>query len=177
GGISMVPTVTANASEIADAAELAQWLLDDENQMKTVDNWLGSSWRIPVRQSLKTDPWFTEAGHPERANFVTHIESQVYAFPWGKQHPEWLTVHESVLMPGYRDALLAVEYGKGYSDAWYTEQAQFALDKMAADIQCYYLGGPCVEIEEPGTSAPGFELLVGTLAILGVALFATRKRR
>ncbi|PWI46844.1 hypothetical protein CEE45_14740 [Candidatus Heimdallarchaeota archaeon B3_Heim] len=177
GGISLVPTVTANATELADAVELAQWLLDDENQIKTVKNWLGSSWRIPVRQSLKSDPWFTEAGHGERANFVTHIESQVYAFPWGKQHPEWLTVHETVMMPGYRDALLAVKYGKGYSDAWYTEQAQLALDKMAADIQCYYLGGPYVEIEEPGTSAPGFELLVGTLAILGVALFAARKRR
>ncbi len=177
GGISFVPTVTANATELADAVELAQWLLDDENQMKTVDNWLGSSWRIPVRQSLKDDPWFTEAGHPERANFVTHIESQVYAFPWGKQHPEWLTVHSSVMMPGYRNALLDVEHGKGYTDAWYTEKAQSTLDEMAVTIQCYYLGGPCVELEEPAASAPGFEFLVGTLAILGVALLATRKRR
>jgi ABC-type glycerol-3-phosphate transport system substrate-binding protein len=177
GGISFVPTVTANATELADAVELAQWLLDDENQMKTVDNWLGSSWRIPVRQSLKNDPWFTASGHPERANFVTHIESQVYAFPWGKQHPEWLTVHSSVMMPGYRNALLDVEHGKGYTDAWYTEKAQSTLDEMAVTIQCYYLGGPCVELEEPAASAPGFEFLVGTLAILGVAILATRKRR
>ena len=176
GGISFVPTITANATELADAVELAQWLLDDENQMKTVDNWIGTSWRIPVRQSLKNDPWFTATGHPERANFVTHIESQVYAFAWGKQHPEWMTVHESVMMPGYRDALLEVTWGKGYSDSWYTDQAQLALDTMAARIQCYYLSGPCVEIEEP-SAAPGFELLVGTLSILGVALFATRKRR
>ncbi len=176
GGISWVPKVGQNATEMADAIDLAEWLLEDENQMKTVDNWLGSSWRIPVRQSLKNNAWFTETGHPERANFVTHIESQEYAFPWGKQHPDWITVHETVMMPGYRDALLDVEWGKGYSDAWYTDQSQMALDQMAATIQCYYLGGPCVEVEEPGTTAPGFELIFLLLGLFGVVQFYKRRR-
>ncbi|MHA1214891.1 MAG: ABC transporter substrate-binding protein [Candidatus Hodarchaeales archaeon] len=179
GGISMVPIVGQNETMQADAVLLAEWLLEDENQMKTVDNWLNTSWRIPVRLSLKDDPWFTEAGHPERANFVTHIESQDYAFPWGRQHPKWMTIHESVMMPGYRNALLEVEWGKGYTDQWYLDKAQAALDQMAATIQCYYLGGPCVEVEQPTpTASPGFELIY---VVFAIGLFAgiqfLRRRR
>jgi maltose-binding protein MalE len=198
GGISMVPTNQPAGDYADDAALLAQWLLEDENQMKTVDNWLDTSWRIPVRESLKNDPWFSDVAHPERANFVTHIESQQYAFPWGQQHPIWITVHESVMMPGYKSAMQKVTYGAGYTDAQYTTMAQNALNKMAADIQCFYLGGPCVTVQEPvvttivsggstiistiqnvstTTASPGFEIFIAIPVFLTIAGFALLKRR
>jgi maltose-binding protein MalE len=202
GGISMVPKAPLQSSTLqSDASLLAQWLLEDENQMKTVDNWLNTSWRIPVRESLKNNAWFTAAGHPERANFIIHIESQSYAFPWGRQHPKWLDIHEAVMMPGYRNAMLKVQYGKGYTDAEYKSMAQSALNKMAADIQCFYLGGPCVTITSPPSvvtytsggstiistiqqtttksgSTPGFELFVAIPIILGMAgMHLLRRRR
>lgn len=173
GGMTLVPTVDFTTAEVADAVELAQWLLEEENQMKTV------SFRFPVRTSVTENEWFTEAGHPERANYAVHTESLTYAYPWGRQHPDWITAHTSVLMPGYLDALLKVEAGKGYTDAWYTEQAQCSLDKMAAQVQANYLGGPAVDVtcgEE--AAAPGFELIqvllmIGTLG----AIQALRKRK
>ncbi|OLS20026.1 MAG: hypothetical protein HeimC3_42370 [Candidatus Heimdallarchaeota archaeon LC_3] len=180
GGISFVPTGVQSAALEADAVALAEWLLDDENQMKTVENWLDESWRIPVRQSLKTNAWFTDSAHLERSNFVTHIESQVYAFAWGRQHPQWISTHEDIMMPGYRNALLDVEWNKGYSDDWYTDKAQAALDQMAADIQCFKLGGPCVDVEAPSTGgAPGFELAVTsfTIVLFGVMVLLRRKKR
>ncbi|MHA1448197.1 MAG: ABC transporter substrate-binding protein [Candidatus Hodarchaeales archaeon] len=165
GGISFVPNVGGDSAKIADAVALAEWLLDDENQMKTVDNWLGTAWRIPVRESLKSNTWFT--AHENRSNFVTHIESQAYAYPWGKQHPSWMDIHENVMMPGYRAAMLDVDYGAGYTDAQYTAMAQAALDEMAYQAQTYYLGGLYI----PPKASPGFELgyvfiVFGLLAII-----------
>ncbi len=167
GGISLVPSDAANA---ADAAVLAQELLEDEHQMKTVDNWLNQAWRIPVRTSLKDKPWFS--AHDNRSNFVTHIESQSYAYPWGKQHPKWLSVHSDVMIPGYLAALNGITWNAGYTDAQYTAKAQEALDSMAAAIQVYYL-----KVDEP-TAAPGFTiasvlLLVG---LLGSVRFIRRRK-
>lgn len=171
GGMSMIPTVDKSDAVIADAAELAAWLLDDENQMKTVTNWLDVSWRVPVRQSVAENSWFTESGHPERANFIKHIESQVYAFPWGKQHPQWISIHEQVMMPGYRDALLDVTHGKGYTDAQYTEMAQKALDGMAQQIERFYLakGRPA--------ASPGFDLPIALFGIFVAGVVFSRRRR
>ena len=86
---------------------------------------------------------------------------------------------ESVMMPGYKNALQAIEYGKGYSDDFYMEQAQAALDAMAASIQCYSLGGPCVEVETAAGSAPGFEVTGTAFTIFGFAtiLLVQRKRK
>ena len=42
------------------------------------------------------------------------------------------------MMPGYRDALLAVDYNTTGQD--YTALAQTALDDMAYEIQTFYLG-------------------------------------
>ncbi|MFX1282936.1 MAG: ABC transporter substrate-binding protein [Promethearchaeota archaeon] len=151
GGITWVPKLL-DATMKADALTLAEWLLDDENQMKTVENWLGESWRIPVKKSLTTDPWFS--AFPNRSNFVTHIESQEYAYPWGKQHPEWIAIHESVLMPGYYDALLAINYDGTYTDQNYIDAAQAALDDMAQEIEDDYLRGSVTIpwfLHEPGT--------------------------
>lgn len=180
GGMSMVPTPGFTTEEINDAATLAQWLLEEENQMKTVSNWLDVSWRFPVRTSVTDNEWFTASGHPERANFKVHTESLSYAYPWGRQHPDWLTAHSSVLMPGYLDALLKVERGKGYTDAWYMEQAQCALDKMAAQIQANYLGGPYVTVTcgGEGGATPGFEI-IHVLLMIGLlgAIQVFRKRK
>jgi ABC-type glycerol-3-phosphate transport system substrate-binding protein len=201
GGMTMIPKVSLQPSQAYedDAVYLSQWLLEDVNQMKIVDNWQNNSWRIPVRTSLVSNPWFTEAGHPERQNLVTHIQSQSYAFPWGRQHPKWLDVHTAVMMPGYKAAMNQIQYGNGYTDAQYTSIAQKSLDKMAADIQCYYLGGPCVAVSsQPSVvttviggstivstvsttstkSTPGFELFVAIPLILGVAgIHSFRRRR
>lgn len=198
GGMTMVPS-TNNPYE-ADAVSLSQQLLETKNQMKTVDNWLNNSWRIPVRTSLINNAWFHDSAHPERQNFIIHTESQSYAFPWGRQYSKWLDVHTSVMMPGYRAALLQVEYGHGYTDAQYLSIAQSALDKMAADIQCFYLGGPCVTVSsQPSVvtitsggstivstvqqttttskSTPGFELFIAIPIILGLAGINSMRRR
>lgn len=147
GGISFVPKIQTAAMK-ADAMLLAEWLLDDENQMKTVENWLGSSWRLPVRDSVKTDPWFT--AFPNRTNFVTHIESQAYAYPWGRQHPTWLSIHESVMMPGYHTALQAITWNSTQTDQYYIDAAQAALDAMALEIEANYL--PNIPTTTPGTT-------------------------
>lgn len=146
GGMSMIPKYGQNTTETNDAILLANWLLDDENQMKTVENWLNVAWRIPVRRSVTTDPWFT--AFPNRTNFLTHVDSQNYTYAWGRQHPVWMDVHESIVMPGYLEALQSVTRGADLTDTEYEAIAQLALDKMAAKIQCYYLGGPCVVIPE-----------------------------
>jgi ABC-type glycerol-3-phosphate transport system substrate-binding protein len=176
GGMSMIPTVGKSDTVIADAAELAAWLLDDENQMKTVTNWLGVSWRVPVRQSVAENPWFTETGNPERANFIEHIKSQEYAYPWGKQHPEWISIHEQVMMPGYRDALLKVNYGQGYTDEQYLDMAQSALDAMAQQIETFYLAKGKAQ---PVATSPGFELPLAVFGIFvaGVVLSGRRRRK
>jgi ABC-type glycerol-3-phosphate transport system substrate-binding protein len=174
GGMSLVPVVDKSAAVIADAAELASWLLDDENQMKTVDNWLNVAWRVPVRQSVASDPWFTAAGFPERANHIVHIESQVYAFPWGKQHPEWITIHESVMMPGYKNALQSVVWGQGYTDTQYTEMAQKALDAMAQNIEIFYLAAGKIGGATPGFEAP---LAIFGIFVTGSAIAIVRKRK
>ena len=143
GGITWVPKTLTNATMKADAMTLAEWLLDDENQMKTVDNWLNQAWRIPVKKSLASDPWFT--AFPNRTNFVRHIESQEYAYPWGKQHSKWISIHESVLMPAYKDVTHKIKWNAtgitgGYNDTYYTQVAQEALDKMAQEIEVNYIG-------------------------------------
>jgi maltose-binding protein MalE len=137
GGISLVPKYgdNLNLTTRAAAVNLAQDLLEDDAQMKTVTNYLNVAWRIPVRTSVTADPWFTEFDN--RTNFLYHVESQSYAFPWGKQHPKWIEIHESVMMPGYRDALLDVEYN--VTGQAYTAMAQAALDDMAYEIQVFYL--------------------------------------
>ncbi|MHA2306281.1 MAG: ABC transporter substrate-binding protein [Candidatus Hodarchaeales archaeon] len=147
GGISFVPKAQTAAVK-ADAMALAEWLLEDANQMKTVDNWLNAAWRIPVRESLKSEAWFT--AHPNRTNFVTHIESQVYAFPWGRQHPKWVSIHESVMMPGYHTALGKITWNGTYTDDNYTDAAQAALDAMALEIETNYL--PNIPTTTPGTT-------------------------
>ncbi len=157
GGISLVPK---SATHAADAVVLAQELLEDEHQMKTVDNWLNEAWRIPVRTSLKDNAWFSASAN--RSNFVTHIESQSYAFPWGKQHPKWLGIHSDVMIPGYLAALNGITWNAGYTDAQYTAAAQKALDGMAAQIQVFVLGLP----EEP-SAAPGFTL-ASVLLLVGL---------
>jgi maltose-binding protein MalE len=170
GGIAMVPSASAFKG---DAATLAQWLLDDENQMKTVSNWLNQAWRIPVRDNIADFATWVAASPENRTNFQVHVESQAYAYPWGRQHPQWIDIHESVMMPGYYNALLEVEYDKGYTDAEYTAMAQEALDAMAQNIQAFYLG------EKPAPSGtPGFEaihvlLLLGFLG--GFMLFRRRR--
>jgi ABC-type glycerol-3-phosphate transport system substrate-binding protein len=137
GGMSLVPELpgTTNADKVADAVTLAQELLEDEHQMKTVDNWLGTAWRIPVRTSVTEDAWFT--AFENRSNFLMHVESLDYAYAWGKQHPDWMTVHEAVMMPGYLAAVESVDYDTTGQN--YRTLAQAALDEMAATIQFDYL--------------------------------------
>lgn len=194
GGISLVPIYgdNLNATTRAAAVTLAQDLLEDEAQMKTVDNWLNVAWRIPVRTSLSTNPWFT--AYPNRTNFLYHVESQSYAYAWGKQHPKWIEIHESVMMPGYRDALLDVDFNTTGQD--YTALAQAALDDMAYEIQTFYLvniptqvtGTTIVEVTTviEGTTlivtevvtsvvrAPGFTFLFG---LAGLSIIIYYKRR
>lgn len=193
GGISLVPIYgdNTNVTTRAAAVTLAQDLLEDEAQMKTVENWIGESWRIPVRTSVTADPWFT--AYPNRTNFLYHVESQSYAYAWGKQHPKWIEVHESVMMPGYKDALLAVDYNTTGQD--YTALAQAALDDMAYEIQTFYLvniptqvtGTTIIEtVVESGTTlivtqvvtsvvrAPGFTFLFG---LAGLSIIIYYKRR
>jgi hypothetical protein len=146
GGMSMIPKYVGNTTEIDDAKLLAEWLLEDVNQMKTVENWLNTAWRIPVRRSVTEDPWFT--AFDNRSNFLTHVDSQNYTYAWGRQHPVWMDVHEAIVMPGYLEALQSVSRGADLTDAEYRATAQHALNKMAAKIQCYYLDGPCIEIPE-----------------------------
>lgn len=139
GGITWVPKTLTNATMKADAMTLAEWLLDDVNQMKTVDNWLKQSWRIPVKKSLASNAWFSQ--FPNRTNFVTHIESQEYAYPWGKQHSKWISIHESVLMPGYKAATHSITWNSTlYNDTYYEKVATDALDKMAQEIEVNYIG-------------------------------------
>ncbi|MHA2274850.1 MAG: extracellular solute-binding protein, partial [Candidatus Kariarchaeaceae archaeon] len=133
GGMSMVPRFHSDEMK-QDAVDLAEWLLEGQNQMKTID-----LWRIPVRKSLKDEPWFTEAGHPERANYITHIESQEYAYPWGKQYPDWMSIHDNIMMPQYHQALSSVSWSGGYADDDYYQMAQNALDNMAFEIETNYL--------------------------------------
>ncbi len=108
------------------------------------------AWRIPVRTSLKDKPWIS--AFDNRSNFATHIESQSYAFPWGKQHPEWLTVHSDVMIPGYLTGLNNVTWNQEYSDQVYMQMAQNTLDEIAWTIQTYYLGGILTTTETPTTS-------------------------
>ena len=170
GGITMVPKTITNATMKADAMTLAEWLLDDENQMKTVENWLNHTWRIPVRKSLKNNPWFS--AYPNRTNFITHIESQNYAYAWGKQHPSWMSIHENVMMPGYYNALFAVTWNGTYTDQDYTDFAQNALDAMALDIETNYLpytAGSTISINgDAGFSGfPGFGTIESPYLIKG----------
>ncbi|MHA2214959.1 MAG: extracellular solute-binding protein [Candidatus Hodarchaeales archaeon] len=141
GGMSMVPRFHDDETR-QDAVDLAEWLLEGQNQMKTID-----LRRIPVRKSLKNEPWFTEAGHPERANYITHIESQEYAYPWGKQYPDWMSIHENIMMPQYHQALSSVYLNGGYAPGDYYQMAQTALDTMAFDIESIYLSYPGPEPE------------------------------
>ncbi len=148
GGISFVPKLQPNATMKADAMLLAEWLLEDVNQMKTVENWLGSSWRLPVRSSVQNDPWFDV--FPNRTNYKIHIDSQVYAYPWGRQHPTWMSIHESVMIPGYLAALQNITWNSDLTDAQYEAQAQAALDAMALEIELNYL--PNIPTTTPGTT-------------------------
>ena len=166
GGISLVPIYgdNTNATTRAAAVTLAQDLLEDEPQMKTVTNWLGVAWRIPVRTSVSLDPWFTEFDN--RTNFLYHVESQSYAYAWGKQHPKWIEIHESVMMPGYRDALLDIDYNVTQADSVYTAAAQAALDEMAGTIQKDYLVN--IPIEVTGTT-----IIEITTVIEGTTIYQT----
>jgi hypothetical protein len=80
------------------------------------------------------------------------------------------------MMRGYKAAMQDIEYGKGYSDDFYTEKAQTALDAMAIDIQCFALGGPCVTPEEPAAT-PGFEITGVAFTIVAAAMLVIIQRK
>ena len=200
GGMSMVPIygTNTNTTILNDAVALAQDLLDHENQMKTVTNWLGTAWRIPVRLSVAEDPWFS--AFPNRTNYIRHIESDVYAYPWGKQHPKWVDVHSSVLQPGYKTALTSVVWNQSYTDAAYLTMAQAALDTMAYEAQTFYLGYPAPVYPAPTTvpetsveyttvettsveyttiieRTPGFVALFGLVGLSTIILYKKRTKK
>jgi parallel beta-helix repeat protein len=175
GGISMVPKYQDNALK-QDAMDLAEWLLEDENQMKTVRNWLNHSWRIPVRESLKNDPWFTTL--PNRTNFIKHIETQSYSYPWGKQQVEWMNIHDNLMIPSYKLALNSITWNGSYTDADYTQIAQTALDLMALEIETNYLaytvGKPIyVYSDSDFKGFPGFGTEIFPFRITGLNITAT----
>jgi len=194
GGMTLVPSsaLASDATMNTDAIELAQWLLDDENQLKTVSNWLNVTWRAPAMKSVLDDPWFTSSDLA--ANLVVHAESQDYAFPWGKQHPEWINIHENVMMPGYTDALAAITYNSPLTDAQYTAASQSALDDMAFAIQIFILPDITPStvtstdtlvdtstvtgfVTDTVTASPGFDLYIAALAILAIGIIPILKRR
>ena len=200
GGMSMVPIKGANTNStmLNDAVALSQDLLDHENQMKTVSNWLGTAWRIPVRLSVTEDPWF--AAFPNRTNYLRHVVSDSYAYPWGKQHPDWVDIHGSVLTPGYKAALTAVTWNQSYTDAEYTTMAQAALDTMAYEAQTFYLGYEAPVYPAPTTvpetsveyttvettsveyttvieRTPGFIALFGFIGLSAIVLYKKRTKK
>ena len=200
GGMSMVPIkgLNTNTTMLNDAVALAQDLLDHENQMKTVTNWLDVAWRIPVRLSVTEDPWFSQ--FPNRTNFIRHVVSDSYAYPWGKQHPDWVNIHTDVLQPGYKAALTSVVWDQGYTDAEYLTMAQTALDNMAFDAQIFKLGYAAPVYPVPTTTAvtsveyttvettsiqfttvvertPGFVALFGLIGLSTIILYKKRTKK
>ncbi|MHA1944508.1 MAG: ABC transporter substrate-binding protein [Candidatus Hodarchaeales archaeon] len=170
GGISLVPVFgdNTNLTTRAAAVALAQDLLEDGPQLKTVSNYLNVAWRIPVRTSVQNNPWFD--AFPNRTNFKYHIDSQSYAYAWGKQHPKWIEIHESVMMPGYRDALLTVTWNQSYTAQDYQIKAQSALDTMADTIQEFYL----VNIPSTVTGTTVVETtVVHTTVVSGTTVYST----